>query len=133
MFTNFTQDHLDYHGDMDAYWQAKAQLFAWPGLRAAVVNVDDAQGVELADALGTGARRLLDRARRAPSRAPARARASATAATASPSTSSRASERVAVATPLIGDYNVANLLGVDRRAARARRRRWPTPAPRARR
>jgi UDP-N-acetylmuramoyl-L-alanyl-D-glutamate--2,6-diaminopimelate ligase len=44
VFTNFTQDHLDYHGDMAAYWQAKAQLFAWPGLKAAVVNVDDEQG-----------------------------------------------------------------------------------------
>ena len=28
VFTNFTQDHLDYHGDMAAYWKAKAQLFA---------------------------------------------------------------------------------------------------------
>ena len=51
VFTNFTQDHLDYHGDMMAYWQAKAQLFAWPGLRAAVVNLDDAQGIELAQSL----------------------------------------------------------------------------------
>ena len=44
LFTNFTLDHLDYHGSMEAYWRAKAQLFAWPGLRAAVINVDDAQG-----------------------------------------------------------------------------------------
>ena len=43
LFTNFTHDHLDYHGTMDAYWAAKAQLFAWPGLRAAVVNIDDAR------------------------------------------------------------------------------------------
>ncbi|WP_310625944.1 UDP-N-acetylmuramoyl-L-alanyl-D-glutamate--2,6-diaminopimelate ligase [Limnohabitans sp.] len=47
MFTNFTQDHLDYHGDMDAYWQAKQALFDWPSLQAAVVNVDDAQGLAL--------------------------------------------------------------------------------------
>jgi MurE/MurF fusion protein len=40
VFTNFTQDHLDYHGDMDHYWQAKASLFAWPGLRTAVLNAD---------------------------------------------------------------------------------------------
>lgn len=46
-FTNFTQDHLDYHGDMAAYWQAKRRLFDWPGLRAAVVNLDDAMGREL--------------------------------------------------------------------------------------
>jgi UDP-N-acetylmuramyl-tripeptide synthetase len=48
LFTNFTHDHLDYHGSMDAYWQAKAELFAWPGLQAAVVNLDDPQGVALA-------------------------------------------------------------------------------------
>ncbi|HEX6708385.1 MAG TPA: UDP-N-acetylmuramoyl-L-alanyl-D-glutamate--2,6-diaminopimelate ligase [Albitalea sp.] len=48
LFTNFTQDHLDYHQTMDAYWQAKAQLFAWPGLRHAVINVDDPYGEELA-------------------------------------------------------------------------------------
>ena len=32
VFTNLTQDHLDYHGDMTAYGQAKARLFAWAGL-----------------------------------------------------------------------------------------------------
>ena len=50
-FTNFTRDHLDYHGDMLAYWAAKRLLFDWPGLRAAVVNVDDEQGATLADEL----------------------------------------------------------------------------------
>ncbi|WP_407354098.1 UDP-N-acetylmuramoyl-L-alanyl-D-glutamate--2,6-diaminopimelate ligase [Luteimonas sp. R10] len=44
VFTNLTRDHLDYHGDMDAYGAAKARLFAWPGLQAAVVNLDDAFG-----------------------------------------------------------------------------------------
>lgn len=48
-FTNFTQDHLDYHGSMEAYWLAKQALFNWPGLKAAVVNLDDAQGQTLAD------------------------------------------------------------------------------------
>ena len=57
LFTNFTQDHLDYHGAMGAYWQAKAQLFAWPGLQAAVVNIDDAQGAALQRWHGAGARR----------------------------------------------------------------------------
>ncbi|HEX6018783.1 MAG TPA: UDP-N-acetylmuramoyl-L-alanyl-D-glutamate--2,6-diaminopimelate ligase [Burkholderiaceae bacterium] len=50
-FTNFTQDHLDYHGDMPAYWAAKRTLFGWPGLRAAVINVDDEQGAALATEL----------------------------------------------------------------------------------
>ena len=51
LFTNFTQDHLDYHGSMAAYWAAKAGLFSWPGLQAAVINIDDEQGAALAQAL----------------------------------------------------------------------------------
>jgi UDP-N-acetylmuramyl-tripeptide synthetase len=51
LLTNVTQDHLDYHGDMSTYSQAKAKLFDWPGLRAAVINVDDAYGAELAISL----------------------------------------------------------------------------------
>ena len=47
VFTNFTQDHLDYHGTMEAYWQAKEALFDWPGLQAAVINLDDPRGAEL--------------------------------------------------------------------------------------
>ncbi|WP_158987171.1 UDP-N-acetylmuramoyl-L-alanyl-D-glutamate--2,6-diaminopimelate ligase [Lysobacter panacisoli] len=47
VFTNLTRDHLDYHGDMATYGAAKARLFAWPGLKAAVINVDDAFGREL--------------------------------------------------------------------------------------
>ncbi len=46
-FTNLTRDHLDYHGTMEAYAAAKAKLFRWPGLRAAVVNLDDAFAGEL--------------------------------------------------------------------------------------
>ena len=51
LFTNFTQDHLDYHGSMAAYWAAKAELFQWPGLQAAVLNIDDEQGAVLAEQL----------------------------------------------------------------------------------
>lgn len=47
VFTNFTQDHLDYHASMQDYWQAKKRLFSWPGLQAAVVNIDDTRGLEL--------------------------------------------------------------------------------------
>jgi len=47
-FTNFTQDHLDYHGSMAAYWAAKRALFDWPGLQAAVINLDDDMGPALA-------------------------------------------------------------------------------------
>jgi UDP-N-acetylmuramoyl-L-alanyl-D-glutamate--2,6-diaminopimelate ligase len=49
VFTNLTQDHLDYHPSMEAYFAAKAKLFAAPLLAgAAVVNVDDAWGQRLA-------------------------------------------------------------------------------------
>jgi len=48
VFTNLTRDHLDYHGTFDAYGAAKAKLFDWPGLKHAVINVDDAFGRELA-------------------------------------------------------------------------------------
>lgn len=47
LFTNLTQDHLDYHGDLAHYEAAKGRLFDWPGLRAAVVNRDDAAGRRL--------------------------------------------------------------------------------------
>jgi UDP-N-acetylmuramoyl-L-alanyl-D-glutamate--2,6-diaminopimelate ligase len=49
VFTNLTRDHLDYHGTFDAYAAAKARLFAWPGLKHAVINVQDAYGPRLAE------------------------------------------------------------------------------------
>ncbi len=55
LFTNLTRDHLDFHGSMAAYAEAKRRLFRWPGLRAAVLNIDDAEGAALAEALrGSG-------------------------------------------------------------------------------
>ncbi|RZA36220.1 MAG: UDP-N-acetylmuramoyl-L-alanyl-D-glutamate--2,6-diaminopimelate ligase [Lysobacteraceae bacterium] len=56
VFTNLTRDHLDYHGDMAGYGAAKAKLFAWPELQAAVINLDDAFGRELAASLPPGMR-----------------------------------------------------------------------------
>ncbi|AZU54937.1 UDP-N-acetylmuramoyl-L-alanyl-D-glutamate--2,6-diaminopimelate ligase [Ralstonia pseudosolanacearum] len=54
LFTNLTQDHLDYHGTMAEYELAKARLFGWPGLRAAVINRDDAAGGRLLAGLRAG-------------------------------------------------------------------------------
>jgi UDP-N-acetylmuramoyl-L-alanyl-D-glutamate--2,6-diaminopimelate ligase len=56
VFTNLTRDHLDYHKTMDAYFAAKAKLFAWPHLAAAVIDVDDAYGRRLLDQVAPGAR-----------------------------------------------------------------------------
>ena len=47
-FTNLTQDHLDFHGDMDSYFKAKSKLFAFGFSDLAVINIDDAYGAKLA-------------------------------------------------------------------------------------
>jgi UDP-N-acetylmuramoyl-L-alanyl-D-glutamate--2,6-diaminopimelate ligase len=52
-FTNLTRDHLDYHGTMEAYGNAKAHLFEWPSLTNRVINVDDAFGSKLAAQLSS--------------------------------------------------------------------------------
>jgi UDP-N-acetylmuramoyl-L-alanyl-D-glutamate--2,6-diaminopimelate ligase len=55
VFTNLTQDHLDYHGTMKAYARAKARLFEGEGAgppRVAVINQDDRWAAEMVDAFG---------------------------------------------------------------------------------
>jgi UDP-N-acetylmuramoyl-L-alanyl-D-glutamate--2,6-diaminopimelate ligase len=47
-FTNLSQDHLDYHGSMASYFEAKARLFDPTRTAAAAVNVDDRNGIEIA-------------------------------------------------------------------------------------
>lgn len=51
VLTNFSRDHLDYHGDMATYEAAKLRLFDWPSLRHAVINLDDAFGRRLKERL----------------------------------------------------------------------------------
>ena len=51
VFTNLTRDHLDYHGTMEAYAEAKFALFSARGLGHAIVNVDDAWGRQLVERL----------------------------------------------------------------------------------
>ncbi len=108
LFTNFTQDHLDYHGSMEAYWQAKARLFAWPGLRAAVVNVDDAQGARLARSLQDTAIELWTYSTRGNARLHVPRIGYDAGGLAFELHEGAA--RVDVKTQMIGDYNVANLL-----------------------
>jgi UDP-N-acetylmuramoyl-L-alanyl-D-glutamate--2,6-diaminopimelate ligase len=108
LFTNFTRDHLDYHGSMDAYWLAKRQLFSWPGLRAAVVNIDDPQGARLADELGT--LELWTVSAERPARLQAHDVAYIDGGLAF--TVSEAGHAVPVRSQLIGAYNVHNLLVV---------------------
>lgn len=59
VLTQLGRDHLDYHADPEEYAAAKARLFHWPGLRAAVLNVDDAFGRRLAAELAGRDLRVL--------------------------------------------------------------------------
>ena len=51
VFTNLTRDHLDYHGTMDAYGASKKKLFLFPGLKRAVINLDDPFALSLINEL----------------------------------------------------------------------------------
>lgn len=110
LFTNFTQDHLDYHGSMDAYWEAKAELFRWPGLTAAVVNIDDAKGRTLATDLARSGIDLWTYS----AQGAARLRASAVQhdAPGLSFTVSEGSQSLPLQTELAGQFNVSNLLAV---------------------
>ena len=59
LFTNLTHDHLEYHGSMEAYAAAKARLFETEGLACAVLNLDDAFGVMLAQRCGARGLRTI--------------------------------------------------------------------------
>jgi UDP-N-acetylmuramoyl-L-alanyl-D-glutamate--2,6-diaminopimelate ligase len=59
LLTNLSRDHLDYHGDMKRYARAKAHLFHWPGLKWAILNLDDPFGIDLARQLKGSASRIL--------------------------------------------------------------------------
>jgi UDP-N-acetylmuramoyl-L-alanyl-D-glutamate--2,6-diaminopimelate ligase len=54
VFTNLTRDHLDEHGDLASYGEAKRKLFTMPGLEAAVLNADDAFAATIAAGLAPG-------------------------------------------------------------------------------
>jgi len=58
VFTNLSRDHLDYHGDMESYAACKKKLFTFAGLKAAVINVDDAAGSALIDSLPAALRKV---------------------------------------------------------------------------
>jgi UDP-N-acetylmuramyl-tripeptide synthetase len=111
IFTNFTQDHLDYHGSMEAYWLAKRALFDWPGLQAAVINLDDPQGDELVQhvqqrgitVITTSQLRTDATLWGGPVQYLARGMRFAV---------HEAAQSQEVSCPVVGDYNAANMLGV---------------------
>ena len=110
IFTNFTQDHLDYHGSMAAYWAAKEQLFYWPGLQAAVVNIDDVHGAGLAAVLAKEQLDLWTVSCTGPARLMGR---SIQYGLDFLSFEVLEGETVCqVTAPVVGEFNVSNLLGV---------------------
>jgi UDP-N-acetylmuramoyl-L-alanyl-D-glutamate--2,6-diaminopimelate ligase len=111
VFTNLTRDHLDFHGDMASYFAAKARLFAWPDLAAVVINLDDAHGRELALRLPPELRRIGVSARGARD-AELRAEAIVLSAGGIAFELAGSGERVAVRSPMLGRFNVDNLLAV---------------------
>jgi MurE/MurF fusion protein len=110
LFTNFTRDHLDYHGSMAAYWQAKRALFAWPGLRAAVINIDDAQGEQLALELRGKALDVWTVSLQRPARLQAQGLRYEVGGLAF--TLCEGAARAEVRSALVGEFNASNLLVV---------------------
>ena len=110
VFTNFTQDHLDYHGSMEAYWQTKKSLFFWPGLQAAVLNLDDDRGAELALSLADSGLDVWTFS------IGGLARIRAEQVTHGPQglvfDVVEGADRQRISTGMVGLYNVSNLLGV---------------------
>jgi UDP-N-acetylmuramoyl-L-alanyl-D-glutamate--2,6-diaminopimelate ligase len=113
LFTNFTRDHLDFHGDMAAYWAAKRRLFGWPGLRAAAINIDDEHGAALAAELGGNPQGTLE-LWTVSTTAPARLRASGLRYVDGGLAFDlhEGEQGVAAHSRLVGDYNASNVLVV---------------------
>jgi UDP-N-acetylmuramoyl-L-alanyl-D-glutamate--2,6-diaminopimelate ligase len=114
-FTNLTRDHLDYHGTMEAYGAAKARLFEWPSLTNRVINVDDAFGAHLAAQPGSSNLVVTSRVTTTP--VPGHAR-QVRAVRATPESAGLSIDiesswgNVRLAVPLIGEFNVDNVLTV---------------------
>jgi UDP-N-acetylmuramoyl-L-alanyl-D-glutamate--2,6-diaminopimelate ligase len=111
VFTNLTRDHLDYHGDMEHYFAAKAKLFAWPGLAAAVVNLDDEHGRALHAQLPASLRGI-GISSRGDARAQLRAERVVLSAVGVEFELAEGDARVSVRSALLGRFNVDNLLAV---------------------
>ncbi len=107
-FSNLSHDHLDYHGSMSAYAAAKAKLFAWPGLAAAVINVDDPVGARLL-AQTTAGRRIAFSAEGNPA-ADLRAEDIVSDAHGTRFRLVQEADDAVIQSALLGRFNVANLL-----------------------
>lgn len=110
IFTNFTQDHLDYHASMQDYWESKKMLFGWPELQAAVINSDDLKGVELSAELVASDLDIWTFSCIREARLQAQNICHAVDTLSFDVTEGRETHRISTA--MVGHYNVSNLLGV---------------------
>jgi UDP-N-acetylmuramoyl-L-alanyl-D-glutamate--2,6-diaminopimelate ligase len=109
--TNLTQDHLDYHGDMQKYADAKAILFAQlidPARGVAVTFVDDEAGLAMR-ARATSASARLGVARVPTAGADVLVERSTLDAGGTHATFATPVGRIEIQTPLVGDFNVENM------------------------
>ncbi len=111
VFSNLTQDHLDYHDTMQAYFEAKAKLFAWPGLRNAVINIDDEYGKTLIERISGNISILRVSANGNPD-ADVRAEQIRLGLDGMHFTLVYRQDRVEVSSSLLGRFNIDNLLTV---------------------
>ncbi|MFA6985431.1 MAG: UDP-N-acetylmuramoyl-L-alanyl-D-glutamate--2,6-diaminopimelate ligase [Arenimonas sp.] len=111
VFTNLTRDHLDYHGTMESYGLAKARLFGWPTLQAVVINLDDEFGARLLNGVSAGVQRIGVSSRGA-ANALLQARSPALSPQGLRFTLCEGADAFEVASPLLGRFNVDNLLAV---------------------
>jgi len=105
IFTNLTQDHLDFHPTMEHYFQAKRRLFANPLTDVKIVNIDDPYGRRLADEWPESVTFGID------SEAMYRATEVRTGFAGSDTTFVTPDGEFDVHVPLPGRFNVANALG----------------------
>jgi UDP-N-acetylmuramoyl-L-alanyl-D-glutamate--2,6-diaminopimelate ligase len=118
VFTNLSQDHLDFHADMEDYFEAKRLLFSGEGGAPileleggiSVINVDDPYGRRLADDLNCGSGGECLSYSAAGGRADLSARGVTFDASGSRFTCVTPDEEIEVRIPLPGDFNVANAL-----------------------
>jgi UDP-N-acetylmuramoyl-L-alanyl-D-glutamate--2,6-diaminopimelate ligase len=107
--TNLTQDHLDFHGSMEAYGESKARLFTELGPGSAVVNVDDAFGADLVGRIKAPLVRVSARLD-ADARVEIAPREVRLEATGTAATVRTPAGDVRIASRLVGAHNLENLL-----------------------
>ncbi|MDP6967980.1 MAG: UDP-N-acetylmuramoyl-L-alanyl-D-glutamate--2,6-diaminopimelate ligase [Gammaproteobacteria bacterium] len=110
VLSNLSRDHLDYHGSMQAYAQAKAMLFSWPGLQHAVINIDDEFGKVLVEQMAADVQLWTYTTRRTTPEAVISASAVRYTSRGLVAKVTTPLGQLELATGLYGEFNLSNLL-----------------------